>query len=93
LKWRELPGYVLAQLVGGILASGLLLAILKGQPGGYDAATSGLAANGYGAHSPGGYSLAAGFLCEVLLTFIFLSVILGTTSRRAIAASPEFRLA
>jgi len=84
-KWRDLPGYVVAQLVGGALASGLLLAILKGQPAGYDAATGGLAANGFGAHSPGGYSLGAGFLCEVVLTFIFVSVILGSTSRRAIA--------
>lgn len=84
-KWRDLPGYVVAQLIGGVIASAVLLAILKGQPGGYSAAASGLAANGYGQHSPGGYSLAAGFLSEVVLTFIFVSVILGSTSRRAIA--------
>jgi len=84
-KWRDLPGYVVAQLVGGVIASGILLAILKGQPGGYSAATGGLAANGFGTHSPGGYGLGAAFLCEVVLTFIFVSVILGSTSRRAIA--------
>lgn len=83
--WRDVPGYVAAQLVGAVLASGVLLAILQGQPGGYSAATGGLAANGYGAHSPGGYSLAAGLLTEVMLTFIFVSVILGSTSRRAVA--------
>ncbi len=84
-KWRDLPGYAAAQLVGAIAASGLLLAILQGQPGGYSAADGGLAANGYGAHSPGHYGLGAGFLAEVALTFIFVSVILGSTSRRAVA--------
>jgi aquaporin Z len=84
-KWREAPGYVIAQLIGGVLASAVLLAILQGQPGGYSAAEGGLAANGYGAHSPGSYSLGAAFLCEVVLTFIFVSVILGSTSRRAVA--------
>jgi aquaporin Z len=83
--WRDLPGYVVAQLAGAILASGVLLAIAMGAPGSYHVAAQGLAANGYGAHSPGGYSLAAGLLTELVLTFIFVSVILGTTSRRAIA--------
>lgn len=83
--WRHLPAYVGAQLIGAILASGVLLMILEGQPGGYSAAEGGLAANGYGAHSPGGYSLAAGFLTEVVLTLIFVSVILGSTSKRAVA--------
>jgi aquaporin Z len=83
-KWRDLPIYVAAQLVGGVIASAVLLAILKGQPSGY-LASDGLAANGYGQHSPGGYGIGAAFVCEVVLTFIFVSVVLGTTSRRAVA--------
>jgi aquaporin Z len=89
-KWRDLPGYVFAQLLGGLLGSVLLLAILNGQPGGYSLVEGGLAANGYGAHSPAGYSLGAGLLCEVVLTFIFVSVILGTTSKRATIAAGGF---
>ncbi len=83
--WREVPGYVAAQLLGALAASFVLLLILKGQPGGYDAAAQGLAANGYGAHSPGNYSLGAGLLAEVVLTFLFVSVILGCTSARGAA--------
>lgn len=83
--WRDLPAYVGAQLVGATLASGLLLAIVQGRPEGYDLATGGLAANGYGAHSPGHYNLFAGLIAEITLTFIFVSVILGSTSRRAVA--------
>jgi aquaporin Z len=80
--WREVPGYVAAQLLGALAASLVLVLILKGQPGGYDTAREGLAANGYGAHSPGNYSLGAGLLAEVVLTFLFVSVILGCTSSR-----------
>ncbi|MGO8994263.1 MAG: aquaporin Z [Polyangiaceae bacterium] len=83
--WKDLPGYVGAQLVGGILAAGALVVLLKGRPEGYDAAVSGLAANGFGDHSPGHYGLAAALLAEVILTFIFLTVILGATSKRAVA--------
>ncbi|NUP12618.1 MAG: aquaporin Z [Polyangiaceae bacterium] len=82
-SWKELPGYVAAQLVGAILAAALLLFLLKGQPGGYDAATGGLAANGFGDHSPGHYGLNAALVAEIVLTFIFLTVILGATSPRA----------
>jgi aquaporin Z len=82
-SWRELPGYVAAQLFGAVVAAGLVLALANGAPGGYDAHTAGLAANGFGAHSPGGYSLGAGLLSELVLTFIFLSVILGATSKSA----------
>jgi aquaporin Z len=57
---------------------------LKGQPHGYDPALGGLAANGFGDHSPGHYGLAAALLAEVILTFIFLTVILGATSKRAV---------
>jgi aquaporin Z len=82
-SWRELPGYVAAQLLGAVVAAGLVLALASGQPGGYEVHTAGLAANGFGAHSPGGYSLGAGLLSELVLTFIFLTVILGATSESA----------
>lgn len=71
--------YILAQVVGGLLAGGALYLIASGAAG-FDAA-SGFAANGYGAHSPGGYSLAAVLLCEVIMTAIFLFVIMGATDR------------
>src|SRR5208283_4270329 len=60
--WKDVPLYIVAQLVGGILAAGLLLMLLRGGPDGYDAAVSGLAANGYGEHSPGHYGQTAGFI-------------------------------
>lgn len=80
---KDVAGYIVAQVAGAIVAAAALLLILKGQPGGYDAAVGGLAANGYGDHSPGTYGLGAGFLAEVLLTFIFLIVIIGATSKAA----------
>ena len=83
--WRDLPFYVAAQLVGAVVAAAVLLVIAQGAPGGYDASKSGLAANGYGAHSPGGYGLGVALLTEFVLTFIFLTVILGSTSKRAVA--------
>ena len=83
--WKEAPLYIVAQLVGGIVASGALLIILKGRPEGYDAVVGGLAANGYGAHSPGHYALPAAFFAEMIFTFIFLCVILGSTSKKAVA--------
>ena len=82
---KDIPGYILAQVVGAIAAAGLLLFLLKGGPEGYDAATGHLAANGYGEYSPGKYSMQAGFVSEVVLTFIFLTVILGATSSHASA--------
>jgi len=83
--WKDLPGYVIAQLLGGIVAAAILLVLLKGTAAGYDASVGGLAANGFGDHSPGKYSMGAGFLSEVVLTFIFLTVILGATSKAASA--------
>lgn len=80
---KELPGYIIAQLLGAILAAAVLLILLKAQPGGYDAAVGGLAANGFGEHSPGKYSMVAGLLSEIVLTFIFLTVIIGSTSAHA----------
>jgi aquaporin Z len=77
---KELPAYVIAQLAGAIFASGVLFEILLGKP---DYVLGGFASNGYGAHSPGGYSLAACFITEVVCTAFFLLVILGSTDERA----------
>jgi aquaporin Z len=73
--------YIGAQLAGGIVAGGVLFLIASGQPG-FDVG-AGFASNGYGAHSPGGYSLAAALVCEVVMTMMFLVVIMGATDRRA----------
>ena len=78
---RELPAYIAAQVLGGIAGAGSLYVIASGKPG-FDIA-SGLASNGYGLHSPGGYSMMAGFFAEILLTFFFLMIILGSTDKRA----------
>jgi aquaporin Z len=75
----ELAPYVAAQVVGGILGAGVLYVIASGKP---DFVLGGFASNGYGAHSPGGYSLLAALVCEVVMTFFFLIVILGSTDRR-----------
>src|SRR5688572_4751470 len=82
---RDLPAYWAAQVVGGVVAAGLLVFLLKGTAAGYDPAVGGLAANGVGDHSPGGYGLLQGFVTEVILTFVFLTVILGATSKKAAA--------
>ncbi|MEG3159961.1 aquaporin Z [Sphingomonas sp. LB2R24] len=82
---RDLPGYVAAQVIGGILGSAALAALASGT-GGFDLVASGFAANGYGAHSPGGYSAATAFLSEAILTAGFLTVILGATDERSPAA-------
>jgi aquaporin Z len=84
--WRDLPGYVAAQLIGAIVASGLVLLLATGHPGGYDAAAQGLAANGFGEHSPGGYGLGIALLAEIILTFVFVTVIMGATSKSATTA-------
>jgi aquaporin Z len=78
---RELPGYWGAQLVGAIAASAVLYVIASGAPG--FSLAGGFASNGFGEHSPGGYSLVAGFVAEFVLTFFFLFVILGATDSRA----------
>lgn len=78
---RDLPPYIVAQVAGGIVAGGVLYAIASGAPG-FTVAT-GFAANGYGAYSPGGYSLLAGLLCEVVMTMFFLLIVLGATDKRA----------
>jgi aquaporin Z len=78
----DLLPYVAAQVAGAIVAGGVLFLIASGKEG-FDVVASGFAANGYGAHSPGGYSLAAGFVCEVVMTMLFLVVILGATDSRS----------
>jgi aquaporin Z len=83
--WKDAPGYLVSQLVGAIVASGVLVALLKGRPDGYDPSVGGLAANGFGDHSPGHYGMVAALLAEIVLTFIFLTVILGSTSKKAVA--------
>ncbi|MBE9206526.1 aquaporin Z [Nostoc sp. LEGE 06077] len=79
----ELLPYIIAQVLGAILAAGLVYLIATGKPGFMLSGSNPLATNGFGVHSPGGYSLAAGFITEVVLTFIFLIVILGATDGRA----------
>jgi len=78
---RELPAYVAGQLIGGVAGAGVLYVIASGAPGFSTAA--GFAANGFGVHSPGGYSMTAALVAEVVLTFFFLLVILGATDSRA----------
>jgi aquaporin Z len=79
--FKHLIPYVIAQVIGGIAAGGVLYLIASGKPG-FDIA-NGFACNGYGAHSPGGYSLLAALICEVVMTMMFLLVILGATDKRA----------
>lgn len=78
---RHVVPYIAAQVVGAIVASGVLYVIASGRAG-FDLA-SGFAANGYGEHSPGGYSLGAAVITEAVMTFMFVIVILGSTHRRA----------
>jgi len=74
--------YIIAQVIGAIIAAGLLYFIASGQAG-FDVVQRPLGANGFGDHSPGKYSLGAGFVAEVVLTFMFLMIILGATDQRA----------
>jgi aquaporin Z len=83
MKRRDALPYVVAQIAGAVLASLLVLVIAKGGPSGYDAQASGLAANGFGAHSPGGYGLEAAFLVEVVLTFVLVFTVLASTDVQA----------
>ena len=78
---RDLGGYIAAQVAGAIAAGGVLYLIASGKPG--FALSAGFASNGYGAHSPGGYSLLAGLVTEVVMTMMFLIIILGATDKRA----------
>ncbi len=79
---KNIVPYIVAQVVGGVVAAALLYFIATGKPG-YDIAASGLASNGVGAHSPGQYSMMAGVVIEVVLTAFFLFIIMGATDGRA----------
>ena len=76
----ELPYYVIAQVIGGVLGAGVLYVIASGKPG---FELGGFAANGFDTHSPGQYSMMACLTAEVVLTFMFLMIILGATDKRA----------
>ena len=80
---RYAPGYIIAQIVGAILAAALLLLIVKGAPAGYDPAVAGFAANGYGEHSPGRYNMLSALLVEIVLTFFLVFTVLGATDIKA----------
>lgn len=80
-KLAELAFYIVAQVLGAVAGAAILYVIASGQPG-FDV-HAGFASNGYGDHSPGGFSLAAALVCEVVMTFAFLFVILGATHTKA----------
>jgi aquaporin Z len=79
---KEIAGYIVAQIVGGIIAAAVLYLIASGKVG-FDAATSGFAANGYGEHSPGNYSLLSAVVIELVLTCGFIMIIHGATDKSA----------
>lgn len=76
-------GYVIGQLLGGIVGAGLVLVIAQGMAGGYDAAATGFASNGYGEHSPGHFSLMSGLITEIILTGLLVLTVLGSTDVKA----------
>ncbi|MBI1356369.1 MAG: aquaporin Z [Acidobacteria bacterium] len=79
-KAGDLLPYIVSQVVGGVVAAGVLYVIASGKPG---FEIGGFAANGFGEHSPGGYSMTAALVAETVLTFMFLMIILGSTDKRA----------
>jgi aquaporin Z len=87
---RQLPPYIVAQVAGAIAAGGVLFVIASGSPD-FDV-SSGFASNGYGAHSPGGYSMMSVLICEIVMTAMFLVVILGVTDQRAPQGSPALAI-
>lgn len=82
--WVEVVPYVVAQLAGSFVAAAVIALVANSMPGGYSPSIGGLGANGYGAHSPGGFGASGAFLIEVVMSFFFVFVVLGATSRRAL---------
>lgn len=91
LPTSELPGYIIAQVLGGILGAAILYIIVTGKLGGYDVTAAGLGQNGWGEGYGGGYGLASAIIAELVATFVFLVVILGSTSKAG--ATPAAGLA
>jgi len=85
-KFSDLPFYILAQVIGAILAAYVLYFIASGQPG-FELTPNGLAVNGFGELSPGKYTLAAGLVTEVVMTAMFLFIILGATDKLGTAVA------
>ncbi|EJE4160482.1 aquaporin Z [Vibrio parahaemolyticus] len=79
---KDVAPYIIAQVIGGLIAGGILYVIATGQAG-FDVVGSGFAANGYGEHSPGQYSMPAALVSEIVMTMMFLIVIMGATDKRA----------
>ncbi|HCG8758196.1 aquaporin Z [Vibrio parahaemolyticus] len=79
---KDVAPYIIAQVIGGLIAGGILYVIATGQAG-FDVVGSGFAANGYGEHSPGQYSMLAALISEIVMTMMFLIVIMGATDKRA----------
>ncbi|WP_274878623.1 aquaporin Z [Vibrio harveyi] len=79
---KDVTPYIIAQVIGGVIAGGVLYVIATGQAG-FDLVGSGFASNGYGEHSPGQYSMVAALVTEVVMTMMFLIVIMGATDKRA----------
>jgi aquaporin Z len=80
-KGSDVIPYIIMQVIGGIVAAGVLYVIASGKAG--FSLSGGFASNGYGEHSPGGYPLSSALVCELVMTFMFLLVILGSTDKRA----------
>ncbi|HAV1365733.1 aquaporin Z [Vibrio parahaemolyticus] len=79
---KDVAPYIIAQVIGGLIGGGILYVIATGQAG-FDVVGSGFAANGYGEHSPGQYSMLAALVSEIVMTMMFLIVIMGATDKRA----------
>jgi aquaporin Z len=83
IRLKQAVGYMLAQIMGAIVAAAIVLFIASGGPNGYNAGAGGLAANGYGVHSPGHYCLLAAFAAEIVLSTIFVITVLGATDEKS----------
>ena len=83
MELKDAVAYVIAQIIGAVIAAALIFFIANGAPGGYDPSVAGLGANGYGAHSPGQYSMAAAFVTEIVLTMFLVLTVLGATDIKA----------